>query len=67
MYPGIKGKTQGDKKLISQAPKAIIRFKIIGPKKIIYTVKEGPEGWSEGIIKATSLINSQSQVKDEGK
>ena len=29
MYPGIKGKTQGDKKLISPAPKAIIKFKII--------------------------------------
>ena len=27
MYPGIKGKTQGDRKLISPAPKAIIRFK----------------------------------------
>ena len=29
MYPGIKGKTQGDKKLISPAPKAIVKFKII--------------------------------------
>ena len=30
MYPGIKGKTQGDKKLINPAPKAI-KYSIIYP------------------------------------
>ena len=68
------GDSPNDTSMLSAADIAVVirsakseSLEIIGPQKIIYTAKEGPEGWSEGIIKATSLINSQSQVKVEGK
>ena len=67
------GDSPNDTAMLSAADIAVVirsakseSLEITGPKKIIYTDKEGPEGWSEGIIEATSLINSQSQIKVEG-
>ena len=68
------GDSPNDTAMLSAADIAVVirsaksdSLEIIGPKIVIHTAKEGPEGWSEGIIKATSLINSQSKVKVEGK
>ena len=67
------GDSPNDTAMLSAADIAVVirsakseSLEITGPKKIIYTDKEGPEGWSEGIIEATSLINSKSQIKVEG-
>ena len=48
MYPGIKGKTQGDKKLINPAPKAI-KYSIIYP--VFFIAAEIP---AIDVIKASS-------------